>query len=204
MTNEATRNKLIEMRLSAMANAFDAQRDDPNMSSISFDDRFGLLVDIEYCQRKNNALHRLVKRAGLEQKGANINEIDYSSGRKLNRDLIARLASCEFVREGRNIFITGATGSGKTFPLGVCGLEQGHDCSQLLSGDFRHQVSEEVDRAALPLGIGKDLRSRFKEAQVFVGRKQPYSFRFLHSTNGRFYDNLFHNLKIRIRNQEKD
>lgn len=41
--------------------------------------------------------------------------------------------------------------------LGVCGLEQGHDCSQLLSGDFRHQVSEEVDRAALPLGIGKDL-----------------------------------------------
>ena len=49
MTNEATRNKLIEMRLSAMANAFDAQRDDPNMSSISFDDRFGLLVDIEYC-----------------------------------------------------------------------------------------------------------------------------------------------------------
>ena len=86
MTNEATRNKLIEMRLSAMANAFDAQRDDPNMSSLSFDDRFGLLVDIEYCQRKNNALNRLVKRAGLEQKAANINEIDYSSGRKLNRD----------------------------------------------------------------------------------------------------------------------
>lgn len=71
MTNEATRNKLIEMRLSAMANAFDAQRDDPNMSSISFDDRFGLLVDIEYCQRKNNALHRLVKSMGnllIEQK----------------------------------------------------------------------------------------------------------------------------------------
>ena len=101
MTNEATRNKLIEMRLSAMANAFDTQRDDPNMSNLSFDDRFGLLVDIEYCQRKNNALNRLVKHAGLEQKAANINEIDYSSGRKLNRDLITRLASCEFVREGR-------------------------------------------------------------------------------------------------------
>ena len=54
MTNEATRNKLIEMRLSAMANAFDAQRDDPNMSSLSFANRFGLLVDIEYCQRKNS------------------------------------------------------------------------------------------------------------------------------------------------------
>ena len=50
------------------------------MSSISFDVRFGLLVDIEYCQRKNNALLRLVKRAGLEQKGAIINEIDYRAG----------------------------------------------------------------------------------------------------------------------------
>lgn len=29
--------------------------------------------------------------------------------------MITRLASCEFVREGRNIFITGATGSGKTY-----------------------------------------------------------------------------------------
>ena len=44
MTNEATRNKLIEMRLSAMANAFDTQRNDPNMSNLSFDDRFGLLA----------------------------------------------------------------------------------------------------------------------------------------------------------------
>ena len=45
MTNEATRNKLIEMHLSAMAKAFDTQLDDPGMLNHPFEDRFGLLVD---------------------------------------------------------------------------------------------------------------------------------------------------------------
>lgn len=102
MTNEATRNKLIEMHLSAMAKAFDTQLDDPGMLNLPFEDRFGLLVDIEYCQRRNNAQNRLIKRAGLEQKYASINEINYTSERKLNRDLITRLATCEFIREGHN------------------------------------------------------------------------------------------------------
>ena len=75
------------------------------MSNLPFEDRFGLLVDIEYCQRKNNAQNRLIKRAGLEQKCASINEINYTSGKMLNRDLMTRLATCEFVREERNVFL---------------------------------------------------------------------------------------------------
>ena len=133
MTNEATRNKLIEMRLSAMANAFDSQLNDPDSANMSFEDRFGILVDIEYCQRRNNAMNRLVKNAGLEQRSANINEINYSSGRKLNRDLISRLATCEFIREGRNIFITGATGCGKTYLSCAFGYEA---CKQFYSTRF--------------------------------------------------------------------
>lgn len=133
MTNESTRNKLIEMRLSAMAKAFDSQLDDPSCASLSFEDRFGVLVDIEYCQRKNNAQNRLVKNAGLEQKCANINEINYTSGRKLNKDLISRLSTCEFIREGRNIFITGATGSGKTYMACAFGYEA---CRQFYTTRF--------------------------------------------------------------------
>ena len=109
MTNESTINKLIEMRLTTMADSFRIQKDDVSMKDVPFDDRFGMLVDAEYTSRKNNRLKRLIKRAEFEQPDASIAAIDYRSGRKLNKDLIERLATCEYITEYRNIFITGAT-----------------------------------------------------------------------------------------------
>lgn len=123
MTTQSTIDKLIEMRLSSMAEAFIAQRDDPKMKDVSFEDRLGMLVDIEYANRKSNSLKRLIRNAGFDQPEAYIGDIDYTSGRKLNRDLIKRLATCEYIAEYRNIFITGATGSGKTYMACALGLE---------------------------------------------------------------------------------
>lgn len=123
MTTQSTIDKLIEMRLSSMAEAFIAQRDDPKMKNVSFEDRLGMLVDIEYANRKSNSLKRLIRNAGFDQPEAYIGDIDYTSGRKLNRDLIKRLATCEYITEYRNIFITGATGSGKTYMACALGLE---------------------------------------------------------------------------------
>ena len=45
MTNESTINKLIEMRLTTMADSFRIQKDDVSMKDVPFDDRFGMLVD---------------------------------------------------------------------------------------------------------------------------------------------------------------
>ena len=107
MTNQSTIDKLIEMRLTAMADAFRIQMDDPTMKEVPFEDRFGMLVDIEYSNRKNNRLKRLIRQAEFEQPDASIAAIDYQSGRKLNKALISRLATCEYITEYRNIFITG-------------------------------------------------------------------------------------------------
>ena len=123
MTTQSTIDKLIEMRLSSMAEAFIAQRDDPRMKDVSFEDRLGMLVDIEYANRKSNSLKRLIRNAGFDQPEAYIGDIDYTSGRKLNRELINRLATCEYITEYRNIFITGATGSGKTYMACALGME---------------------------------------------------------------------------------
>jgi DNA replication protein DnaC len=124
MTNQSTIDKLIEMRLTAMADAFRIQMDDPTMKEVSFEDRFGMLVDIEYSNCKNNRLKRLIRQAEFEQPDASIAAIDYQSGRKLNKALISRLATCEYITEYRNIFITGATGSGKTYMACAFGMER--------------------------------------------------------------------------------
>lgn len=123
MTNQSTIDKLIEMRLTAMSDAFITQKDDPKFKDVSFEDRFGMLVDIEYTNRKSNSLKRLIQGAGFDQPDAAIIDINYTSGRKLNRELIQRLASCEYIAEHRNLFITGTTGSGKTYMACAFGME---------------------------------------------------------------------------------
>lgn len=88
MTNQSTLDKLIEMHMTPMADAFRIQKDDPAMKEVPFEDRFGMLVDTEYTARKNNRLKRLIRNAEFEQPDASIAAIDYGHNRKLNRTLI--------------------------------------------------------------------------------------------------------------------
>lgn len=123
MAKQATIDKMIEMRLTAMADAFSIQSEDPKMLDIPFEERVAMLVDAEYTSRKSNRLKRLIRGAGFEQPDAHIADVNYTSGRKLNRELIQRLASCEYISEYRNIFITGKTGTGKTYLACAFGME---------------------------------------------------------------------------------
>ena len=77
MLTETTVTKLQEMRLSAMASAFKEQMTDPNMAGMSFEDRFGLLVDHEWTTRKNNHLNRLIKTANFAEPNACTEDIEY-------------------------------------------------------------------------------------------------------------------------------
>ena len=88
MTNQSTIDKLIEMRLSCMADSFRNQLNDPEFNEVPFEDRFGMIVDIEYNNRKSNRLKRLIKKAEFDQPDASIMDVDYTSGRKLNKELI--------------------------------------------------------------------------------------------------------------------
>ncbi len=115
MLNNATIDKLIIMKLKVMADAYIVQEQDPSYRDIDFSDRLAMLVDAQYNQRQDNRMKRLVKKAALDQPDASIMNIDYHSGRNLNQRMIRQLATCEYIVDSLNIFITGATGSGKTY-----------------------------------------------------------------------------------------
>ncbi len=66
MTNQSTIDKLIEMHMTSMADAFRNQMQDISMKEIPFEDRFGMIVDIEYTSRKKRRLKRLIKNAEFE------------------------------------------------------------------------------------------------------------------------------------------
>ena len=123
MTNEQTIEKLRTMRLSVMADAFRQQTQDASYHTLSFEERLGILVDIEYTSRQNNRLSRMIKRATFDQPNASITDINYSAGRQLDKSLILRLASCQFIQDGHNLIIMGATGAGKSYLACAFGME---------------------------------------------------------------------------------
>ena len=122
MLTETTVNKLNEMKLTTMARAFKEQLITPNISELSFEDRFGLLVDQEWTSRKNNHLKKLIKRAKFAEYDANVEDIEYHADRKLDAAQIARLATCEYINEHHNILLLGATGFGKTYIACALGM----------------------------------------------------------------------------------
>jgi DNA replication protein DnaC len=122
MLTENTANKLREMHLSIMASAFKEQLTDSQFQSMSFEDRFGLTVDKEWCARKNNHLKRLVKQAGFSESGACVEDIEYHPDRDLDKNQIARLSACNYIAEHHNVMLLGATGSGKTYLACALGM----------------------------------------------------------------------------------
>lgn len=110
-----TLEKLSEMRLSEMEREFRRQMELPAMAELSFEERLSMLVDAEWISRENKKLSRLLKVANLRNAEACLEEVDYAVSRKLERAQIARLSDLAWIREGKNLFITGACGTGKTW-----------------------------------------------------------------------------------------
>jgi DNA replication protein DnaC len=115
MLHEQTIDKLKELRLNSMAQAFREQLGDPAMKGISFEDRFGFIVDRQWSDRKNASIQRLTKTATLKFPNACVENIEYHLDRKLSKEQISLLASCEYIRTHNNIIVMGASGAGKSY-----------------------------------------------------------------------------------------
>lgn len=115
MLNEPTAQKLRAMRLNAMADTWTEQQSDTDIASLSFDERFALLVEAEHLARDHRKLARLLRDAKFRQPAACIEDVKTSAARGLDKATLSQLSTCRWLDEQLNVIITGATGTGKTY-----------------------------------------------------------------------------------------
>ncbi len=82
--------------------------------TLSFEERLGLLVDIEWTAREQRKLQRRLQTAKLRYP-ASLEAVDFTQPRRLNRQQVLTLGSCAWLAERHNLLITGPTGIGKSF-----------------------------------------------------------------------------------------
>ena len=115
MLNEHTLDQLRSLRLDGMVRAIEEQATSTAAATLSFDERLTLLVQREIAWRDDRRVQRLLKAAKLKVSSACVEDINWRASRALDRGLVTTLAGGDWLRHARNLLITGATGSGKTW-----------------------------------------------------------------------------------------
>lgn len=122
MVRQTTIDKLHDLHLSAMANAFETQCDDSAFDGLSFEDRFGMLVDKEWDKRKNTKLMKLIHTADFRYPNACMEDIEYHADRKLDKAQMLDFYNCRYISESHHIIMKGASGNGKTYIACALGI----------------------------------------------------------------------------------
>ena len=122
MLMHQTIERLYALRLTGMAAALSEQQGQPDVGALPFEDRLTLLVEREVTARADRRLTRLLQLAKLRLPAAVLEDLDFRSARGLDRSLLLRLGSCEWIRQHHTVLIVGATGTGKTYL--ACALGQ--------------------------------------------------------------------------------
>lgn len=112
--NQETLEKMRQMRLLGMYNAFKTSMDSFKAETMTTDQFVSWLISNEWDDRCNRMIERLIKQASFRYK-ASLEQIDYSLDRGLDRNQLQRLAELSFVKEAKDLFVTGSAGTGKSY-----------------------------------------------------------------------------------------
>ncbi len=114
MNNQATMEKMQEMRLHGMLRSFRETFESGMQDKFTADEMIAHLVDAEWDERYNRKFNNLIRKATFRYK-ASIDEIDFKPSRRIDKNMILRFSTCDWVKKGESIIITGSTGTGKSF-----------------------------------------------------------------------------------------
>lgn len=115
--------KMSQMRLLGMHQAYKASIEvDQSQQQFTNDELVQHLVESEWDDRRHRAVQRGLKNANFRY-NASIEQLDYTGERGLDKNIVQRLATCDFIKKGEDLFITGSTGTGKSFLASALGQQ---------------------------------------------------------------------------------
>jgi DNA replication protein DnaC len=121
--NKESLEKMSRMRLLGMHQAFKASiESDVQTQNFTNDELVHHLVQSEWDDRQHRSLQRGLKNANFRY-SASIEQLDYTGQRGLDKNTVQRLAACDFIKKGEDLFITGSTGTGKSFLASALGQQ---------------------------------------------------------------------------------
>jgi len=128
MNQTATMQKLEEMRLSGFTRAYRDMMATGMNNDFTIDEVISHLVQAEWDERYNKRLQRLIANARFRYQAC-MEQIDYVEKRNLDKTIMLRLSSCDWIAKKQNVLINGSTGLGKSYlssALGHQACQQGY------------------------------------------------------------------------------
>jgi len=167
MTTEETFRKLSELRLYGFTRALEEQLAQPaSYTTLAIEDRVGLLVDREWTERETRRLTRRLQLAKLRDRQACVEDVDFRHPRGLDRALVQRLATGEWITKAQNVLVIGPTGCGKTYvacALGHKACRDGHSVLYRRVPRLAHELHIARGDGSLPR-----LLSRWAKIDVLI------------------------------------
>jgi len=150
MLDHPTLDLLHELGLQGMAHGFRELAQIPEAGNLQHSEWLAILLEHEATLRRQKRFEARARTARLRH-AASVEDIDYHAQRGLDRVLLLKLCGCDWVRQHRNLLVTGPTGTGKSWI--ACAL--GHKaCRENLSVLYQ-RVPRLMAALALARGDGR-------------------------------------------------
>ena len=156
-------NALRSLKMPGMAHYWTAMQETRQHDSLSLKDGLQLLIQAELDNRILSRNARLVKNARFRYK-ASIGEVIYDSKRGVDKQKVLNLATCDYVRKGVSVLITGAAGTGKSW----LGTALGH---QACMNGYKVAYYKQSDLQMVLDNEANDLQQNLIQIQSLVNKR---------------------------------
>jgi DNA replication protein DnaC len=154
---EKTIEKMNKMHMKGMSQTYHQDISVGIIKDYTTDEYLARIIDIEWESRQNRKIKHLKRSAKFREHAHPLN-IDYTVDRQLDKGVMKRLLSLNFIKQSENIIFTGLTGTGKSYlgqAIGVKACEMLNKVSYYPMSTLGEQVEQMKIQGNYPKWVKK-------------------------------------------------